>query len=325
MIFARLATVVGAVAGVATAAAQSAFVNQTTCNGKQHTYQELWVKLVNGSNTGVLWALPDRGWNTEGTLDFQPRVHKFDILFTPEPSATVANPSGNNLFFAYKETVRFFGPDGTPCTGLDADPTGYISFPGSPDLPVATYTGDGFGNAGPGGRRIPGTFSAVGLMIAAIRPVDVMRNGTEFFSADSPPFYDNKGAGDDVFQADNPTGCDNNHGFEGLTVTRGGNTLYVLMQAALNQDGGTNKQTERYTRLVEYDITVPSAPQYAREFVVPLPLYNDPTAKASKNPKWQRIIFAPSVLYHHFDIFDISSATDIKGFVYDCANLLRCH
>ena len=88
-------------------------------------------------------------------MDFQPRVHKFDILFTPEPSATVANPSGNNLFFTYKETVRFFGPDGTPCTGLDADPTGYISFPGSPDLPVATYTGDGFGNAGPGGRRIP--------------------------------------------------------------------------------------------------------------------------------------------------------------------------
>jgi hypothetical protein len=125
-------------------------------------------------------------------------------------------------------------------------------------------------------------------MIAAIRLVDVMRNGTEFFSADSPPFYDNKGAGDDVFQADNSTGCDNNHGFEGLTVTRGGNTLYVLMQAPLNQDGGTNKQTERYTRLVEYDITVPSATQYARELVVPLPPYNDPTAKASKNPKWQR-------------------------------------
>jgi hypothetical protein len=37
--------------------------------------------------------------------------------------------------------------------------------------------------------------------------------------------------------------------------------------------------------LVKYDITVPSAPRYAREFVVPLPFYVDPTAKASKNPK----------------------------------------
>jgi hypothetical protein len=78
-------------ASVATVAAQSTFVNQTTCNGKQYTYQELagyglisgnardeygdtiggigsalalnrsqWVKLPNGSYTGVLWALPDR-------------------------------------------------------------------------------------------------------------------------------------------------------------------------------------------------------------------------------------------------------------------------
>jgi hypothetical protein len=141
---------------------------------------------------------------------------------------------------------------------------GHISFPSFPDLPVATYTGDSFGNAGPGGRRIPvdaeglalnpnGSFwvsdeygpyiyryvllfligrlgadlahrlSAAGLLIAAIRLVDAiipMRNVTEFFSADSPPFYDNKGADDDVFPADNPTGRDNNSGFEGLTSHR---------------------------------------------------------------------------------------------------------
>jgi hypothetical protein len=43
--------------------------------------------------------------NTEGTLNFQPRVHKFDILFTPQEDATVANSSGKNLFFTYKETM----------------------------------------------------------------------------------------------------------------------------------------------------------------------------------------------------------------------------
>jgi hypothetical protein len=93
--------------------------------------------------------------NTDRKLNFQPRVHKFDILFTSQPSATVGNPSGNNLFFTYKETIPFFGPNRTPCTSLDADGTGHISFPGFPDLPVATYTGDGFGNPGPGDRRIP--------------------------------------------------------------------------------------------------------------------------------------------------------------------------
>ncbi len=48
---------------------------------------------------------------------------------------------------------------------------------------------------------------------------------------------------------------------------------------------GTGKQTERYTRLLEYDVSTRSAPVYVAEYVVPLPLFNDPTAKASKNPK----------------------------------------
>jgi hypothetical protein len=75
------------------AAVAAGFVNQTTCNGKTYTYEELagygfvpgnardefgdtlggygsasaldrtqWKKLGNGSYTGVLWGLPDRGW-----------------------------------------------------------------------------------------------------------------------------------------------------------------------------------------------------------------------------------------------------------------------
>jgi hypothetical protein len=306
--------------------------------------------------------------NTEGTLNYQPRVHKFDILFTPQPNATVADPSGNNLFFTYKETILFYGPDGTPTTGLDADGTGHLSYPGFPDLPVATYQGDGFGNPGPEHKRIPidsegiflntdGSFwisdeygpyvyrfNPIGIMIGAIRPPDAiipMPNGTESFSADSPTYYASKGQGDDVYPADNPTGRDNNHGFEGLTVD--GNNLYFLLQAAANQEGGLSKQTERYARLLKYDITIPSAPRYAREFVVPLPLYNDPTAKASKNPKVaaQSEIFhiqngqlfilsrdsgaghgqsVSTSVYRHIDVFDIATATDIKGSTYDCAN-----
>jgi hypothetical protein len=326
-------------------------------------------------------------------------VHKFNILFTPAPNATVSNPSGNNLFFTYKETIRFYGPDGTPCTGLDADGTGHLSFPGFPDLPVATYQvslpaakaskqhppnsklsplqqctndfqGDGFGNSGQGGRRIPvdaegivlnpdGSFwisdeygpyiyhfDCHGKMIAAIRPPNAiipMRNNTQSFSADSPTFYASMGAGDDVYPADNPTGRDNNHGFEGLTVTGDGKTLYTLLQAATNQEGGLSKQTERYVRLLKYDISDPSKPRYAREFVVPLPFYVDPTAKASKNPKVaaQSEIFhiqdgqffvlardsgaghgqtVSTSVYRQIDVFDIAGATDIKGNTYDCTN-----
>jgi hypothetical protein len=92
MLFSKLAGAASFIVSIATAS-QSTFVNQTTCNGKQYTYQELagyglipgnsrdefgdtiggigsaialdrsqWKKLRNGSYTGVLWALPDRGW-----------------------------------------------------------------------------------------------------------------------------------------------------------------------------------------------------------------------------------------------------------------------
>lgn len=69
------------------------YVNETTCNGKNYTYRQLagygfipsnardeygetiggigssvaldktaWKRLKNGTYSGILWALPDRGW-----------------------------------------------------------------------------------------------------------------------------------------------------------------------------------------------------------------------------------------------------------------------
>jgi len=75
-------------------------------------------------------------------------------LFTPAPGASVQQPSAPNLQLRYEDSVGFSGPDGAPCTGLDADATGHLSYSGFPDLPAATYTGDGFGGNGPGGRRV---------------------------------------------------------------------------------------------------------------------------------------------------------------------------
>ncbi|CAL3972578.1 unnamed protein product [Diplocarpon coronariae] len=106
-----------------------AFVYQTRCKGRTYTYEELagfgtvpssdrdefgdtlnfssnlaidrskWEKLANVSFTGLLWGLPDLGWDIHGTLNFQPRVHRFDVLHTPGPNATVEKPSDKNLFW----------------------------------------------------------------------------------------------------------------------------------------------------------------------------------------------------------------------------------
>lgn len=103
--------------------------------------------------------------NTQGTLNFQARIHKFGIAFTPSPNATVNNPSGNNLIITYQDSTLLFAPDGTtPTTGLDADVSGHITYPGFPDLPAATFSGDGWGGSGPGGKAI--AIDAEGLALA---------------------------------------------------------------------------------------------------------------------------------------------------------------
>lgn len=134
--------------------------------------------------------------------------------------------------------------------------------------------------------------------------------------------------------------ADKQTGFEGLSASADGKTLYVLLQAAANQEGGLTSQTERHTRFLEYDVSNRLSPVYVAEYVVPLPLYTDPTAKASKNPKvaaQSEVHALPNgqffVLardsgfghgqdgslsnYRHIDVFDVSNATDVSG-AYDC-------
>lgn len=259
----------------------------------------------------------------------------------------------------YLDTILLTGPDGTPTTSIDPDATGYITYPGFPILPVATYPGDGYGGPGPGGKRISidgeglvlnedGTFwvsdeygpyiykfSNKGKMVQAIAPPGAyipQRNGVASFSANSPPIFDPTRA---VTPKDPVSGRNNNQGLEGLTKTSNGRTLYALMQSALNQEGGPNNPYRRQARLLEYDITG-STPQYKAEYVVTLPLYTDPTSKATKVAAQSEIeslgdgrflILARDSgnghgqasslsVYRHADIFSIGSntgATDIKS------------
>ena len=61
-------------------------------------------------------------------------------------------------------------------------------------------------------------------------------------------------------------------GFEGLTIDPLTNTLYAMLQSATIQDGGDDKSTSRFTRLLAYDIASPltSVPLIG-EWIVPFP------------------------------------------------------
>lgn len=77
-------------------------------------------------------------------------------------------------------------------------------------------------------------------MLTAIRPPDAiipMRNGTESFSADSPPRYIDDGEGPGPVPEDPDSGRDNNSGFEGMHVSEDGQTLWVMLQSAAVQEG----------------------------------------------------------------------------------------
>lgn len=209
----------------------------------------------------------------------------------------------------YIDTILLTDPSGNPTTGLDADITGFLSLPGFPPLPAATFTGNGFGEPGPGGRRISidseglvlahdGSFyvsdeygpyiyhfSRKGKLLQAIAPPDAYlprRNGSLSFNANTPPIYAPE---QEPIPEDTESGRNNNQGLEGLTVSADGKTLYALMQSALNQEGGPDNPFRRQARLLEYDISNPKKVEYKREFVVTLPLWTDPTADAGKQTK----------------------------------------
>lgn len=77
-------------------------------------------------------------------------------------------------------------------------------------------------------------------MLSAIRPPDAilpMRNGDISFSSDDPPIYVNNGEGDDVDPIEPESGRINNHGFEGLSVSDDGKSLWALLQIAGAQEG----------------------------------------------------------------------------------------
>ncbi|KAL8676087.1 MAG: hypothetical protein Q9186_007363, partial [Xanthomendoza sp. 1 TL-2023] len=241
--------------------------------------------------------------NTQGTLNYQNRIHVFDISFTPTSNATATSPSPPNLFLTYKRSTLFTDPQGNPTTGLDADPSGGLSIKGFPLLPAATYTGNGFGQPGSGGKRLSldteglvldrdGSywisdeygayiyhFGRSGKLLTAIQPPAAYiptRNGTTSFSANSPPIYDPDRT---VKPKDPQSGRSNNQGLEGLTASPDGRTLYALTQSALVNDGGPDNPNRRQARLLQYDISNGRKPIYEKEYVVTLPLYTDPTSK----------------------------------------------
>lgn len=311
-----------------------------------------WKIHKNGTYTGELVMVPDRGWNTEGTVDFRGRTQHFKIQLTPFYGSSTM--SQNELVLNYQKLTPLRSK-GVPSTGLDA----VNVIPATrrlPDLPAGENGHFALDNEGIVYAKDK-TFwlsdeygpyvyhyTAGGNLIDVIRPPDAFipmrlnanNQPVENFSANSPPI-------DETYNTGNPvSGRQNNQGFEGLAISPDQKTLFVLLQSALIQDlnPADIKHTRRNTRLLAYDISRPPQPRLIHEYVVQLPLYQDQTSTspslliaaqselhalndhqflvlARDSSVGETYPATPGSVYRSVDLIDIASATDIAGTQFD--------
>lgn len=164
-------------------------------------------------------------------------------------------------------------------------------------------------------------------MIQAIRTPDAfvpLRNGTDSFSAASPPIYDQ----DFKIKPENPSsGRGNNQGLEALTTSPDGKYLYTMLQSATIQDGGSSNSKRRNTRFLTYRVKDKKV-ELEAEYAVQLPVL--PTGRVASQSemiyvsKDQFLVLArdsgaghgqdnSQSIYRNADIIDISKATNIVG------------
>jgi hypothetical protein len=310
-----------------------------------------WHKNRDGSYGGTLYMLPDRGWNTQGTVDYRGRLHRFEVTLNPLFAGSTT--SQNQLQLHYRSSTLFHRPGGILTTGLDPNAVqpADLVFPGLPisssnnhisvDDEAVVHVGDGTVWVSDEYGPYVYHYDHDGRLLRVIRPPDAFipmrrdasNNLVENFSANSPPIGQTYNTGNPV------SGRQNNQGFEGLAMSPDRKTLFVLLQSALIQDlnatsSTTIKLTRRNTRLLAYDLRR-HEPKLVGEYVVQLPLFQDQTTTTTLLTAAQCEMLAlndhqflvlardssvgeispktPGSVYRSVDLIDIAHSTNIAG------------
>ncbi|TFL03130.1 esterase-like activity of phytase-domain-containing protein [Pterulicium gracile] len=245
-----------------------------------------WAKNANGSYAGVLTVSPDRGYNVETTIDYQSRSHDISFVLTPYEGADSLSyeDAQKTLRLTYEGTTMRRERGGRNTTGLDAKGVRSAGEYADPAMPIAAKTDDrlsldieGIAMNSDGSYWISDEygpnvylFSPSGDLLHTIQPPQAVLP------------RDAQGQLNFTSAVDPVSGRQENQGFEGLTIIRGseGSTrLYAILQSATMQDGGADKSTARYTRLLGWDVSsvleVPAGAHETKlveEYIVPLPL-----------------------------------------------------
>ena len=81
-----------------------------------------WTQTSAGYS-GVLYMLPDRGYNVSGTIDYMPRINKLSLALTPiaDPTGPATTDLQTSITANLDETILLTDSAGAPLTGLDSD------------------------------------------------------------------------------------------------------------------------------------------------------------------------------------------------------------
>ena len=252
-----------------------------------------WARTGTGYS-GVFYATPDRGYNVAGTIDYAPRINRIEMNFTPAAAGGTGLGQNQINLSLTKSTILYeqLAGGGTQVlTGLDPVPGGVATggarpaTGGQPQLPQG-YNGklaldaEGIVILRDGSRLISdeygpsiyrfaadGRFMGALPVAASVRPV---RNGVNDYSSNNPT------VGQPAPVPANPTvGRQNNQGFEGLSLSPDGKTLFVGLQSAARQDGGTSgtAATRDNTRLFTYNLENLDDIKLTGEYAVQLPKF----------------------------------------------------
>jgi hypothetical protein len=307
-----------------------------------------------GTYTGTFLTAPDRGYNVAGTIDYAPRLNEIAVSFTPAAlgaTGLAQNQIGLTLTRTTQLTENLAGGGPRLLTGLDPVPGGVATGgarPGNlklPELPQAfngklSLDAEGVVVLADGSRLVSDEygpsiyrFDATGRFIgalpvaASVRPI---RNGVTDYSSNNP------GAGQPAPSPTNPTfGRANNQGFEGLSLSPDGRTLFVTLQSAARQDGAASGAAFRdHTRLFTYDVSNLGDIRLTGEYVVRLPKFvqGSATLVAAQSEVHAisdtQLLILPrdsnglgvgtqTSLLRRVDVIDIAAATNILGQPYE--------
>ncbi|OCH85048.1 hypothetical protein OBBRIDRAFT_343414 [Obba rivulosa] len=304
-----------------------------------------FAKTLDGNFAGTLIVQPDRGFNIDGTVDYQARQHVLDFKLSPYYSADNLSFTGaqSTLRLSYRGTLLYFEREHTKTTGLDAlavrpadrgFPTIISADPAMP-IPAKNFSHLSVDAEGLALNK-DGTFFVSDEYGPYIYLMDPAGNLLETIQPPAAflPLID--GALNFTGSMNPDTGRVANQGFEGLTLDNTGNTLYALLQSALVQDGGDDDTTSRFTRLLAFDVSAPflRRPEVTGEWVVPLP-----QSKKNKTRAASEVHFVSECVflvlsrdgnghgndnddssYKQADLLDISGATNIHGTQFDLSS-----